>query len=60
MDILANQYLTELDTDLLSAIAECLEVVLDAPVLSNARFELEMELDEYIPFCPIFNKAVVF
>ena len=59
MDILANQYLTELDTDLLSAIVECLEVVLNAPVLSNARFELEIELDEYIPFCPIMNKAVL-
>ena len=59
MNTLANQYLTDLDTDLLSAIVECLEDVLNVPVLGNARFELECELGEYIPFCPLLNKAVL-
>lgn len=59
MNTLSNQYLTDLDTELLSAIVECLESVLNQPLLSEARFELECELDEYIPFCPLYNKAVL-
>ena len=59
MNKLSDQYMTDLDTDLLSAIVECLESVLNEPLLSEARFELECELDEYIPFCTLYNKAVL-
>ena len=59
MDKAADQYLTDLDTDLLSAIVICLEDVLNTSILGDALFDLEYELDEYIPYCAVMNKAVL-
>ena len=59
MNTLADQYLTDIDTDLLSAIVIDLEAILNTSILGDALFELECELDEYIPFCAVMNKAIL-
>ena len=57
MNILADQYLTDFDTELLSAIVVTLEGILNTSILGDALFELECELDEYVPYCAVMNKA---
>ena len=59
MDKVADQYMTDLDTELLSAIVICLEDVLNTSILGDALFDLECELDEYVPYCAVMNKAVL-
>ena len=59
MNALANEYLTDIDTELLSDIVICLEGILNTSILGDALFELECELDEYVPYCAVMNKAVV-
>ena len=59
MNKLADQYLTDLDTDLLSDIVICLEGILNTSILGDALFELECELDEHVPYCVVMNKAVL-
>ena len=59
MNTLADQYMTDLDTDLLSAIVVCLEGVLNTSILGDALFDLECELDEYVPYCAVMNKAAL-
>ena len=55
----SDQYMTSIDTELLLAIVESLENILDVHLLGNAKFELECELNEYIPFCSIMGKACI-